>query len=44
MTAVSRLPRPVRQGLWFIGLWCASVLALGVAAGAMKLLFGMILK
>jgi hypothetical protein len=48
MTAASKPPPRVRlrlnQALWFVGLWCASVLALGVASGAMKLLFGAILK
>ena len=44
MNAVSKLPPRVRQGLWFVGLWCASVAALGLASEAMKLLFGAILK
>ena len=38
-------PRPVWKRLaWFGGLWAASVLSLGVVAGALKLLFNMILK
>ena len=34
----------VRQWAWFVGLWAASVLAVGLAAGALKAVFGMILR
>jgi hypothetical protein len=48
MSTASKRPTRLRPGLhqalWFVGLWCASVLALGVASGAMKLMFGAILK
>ena len=30
--------------LWFWGIWAASVATLGVVAGALKLLFNVILK
>ncbi|WP_304171063.1 DUF2474 family protein [Phenylobacterium aquaticum] len=33
-----------RRWAWFAGLWAASVLALSVVAGVLKLIFGAILK
>jgi hypothetical protein len=31
------------QWAWFIGIWAASVAALGAVAGALKLFFGAVL-
>jgi hypothetical protein len=42
--ATSRLPVRVRQWLWFFGLWAGGVLAVGIVAGALRLVFGWILK
>jgi hypothetical protein len=33
-----------RRWTWFLGIWAASVLALGLVAGGLKLVFGAILK
>ncbi|QUD88126.1 DUF2474 family protein [Phenylobacterium montanum] len=33
-----------RQWAWFVGLWAASVLAVGLTAGVMKAVFGLILR
>ncbi len=32
------------RALWFLGIYAASVAALGVAAGLLKLFFGMVLR
>ena len=37
------MPRWVTRGAWFVGIWAASVAALGVVAGALKLFFGAVL-
>jgi hypothetical protein len=29
---------------WFVGIWAASVVALGVVAGLLKLFFGAVLR
>jgi hypothetical protein len=34
----------VREWGWFVGLWAASVLAVGLVAGGLKVVFGVILK
>lgn len=34
----------VRQWAWFAGLWAASVLAVSLVAGGLKVVFGMILR
>jgi len=33
-----------RRWTWFLGIWAASVLALGLVAGGLKLVFGAILR
>ena len=37
----SALPKGVRQGLWFAGLWVASVTALTVVAGVIRMALGL---
>ena len=32
------------RGAWFVGIWAASVAALGVVAGVLKLFFGAVLR
>ncbi len=33
---MAQLPEPLRKGLWFVGLWCAGVLAVTVVAYAIR--------
>jgi hypothetical protein len=32
------------RGAWFVGIWAASVAALGIVAGLLKLFFGAVLR
>ncbi|CAN5518052.1 hypothetical protein BH10PSE5_BH10PSE5_24020 [soil metagenome] len=38
------IPLPLRQAGWFLGLWLAGVLGLGLVAGGLKMIFNLILR
>jgi hypothetical protein len=34
------MPRPLKQTLWFVGLWAAGVATVAVVAGVLRLVIG----
>ena len=38
---MAHMPRPLKQTLWFVGLWAAGVATVGAVAGALHLIIGL---